>query len=125
MNITTTARVTANAVTRTTKTDKKVVNFNVAVNDPYKVKATGEVKQNTQFIRCAYWITDKVAPYLTKGTVVELTGAIGTEAYTNKQGDPQAALTLNVRNIKFHSAKPAIAAPAEGVDVPADDDLPF
>lgn len=61
-------RLTANAQVTEIKDGRKVVNFNVAVNDYFKTKA-GEVRTVTEFYRCAYWISPHVARLLTKGTL--------------------------------------------------------
>lgn len=66
-------RLTENAQVQTLSNGKQVVNFSVAVNDNYRNKA-GENVQQTSFFDCAYWLSMGVAPYLTKGTLVELEG---------------------------------------------------
>ena len=81
-----TARVTADAKVSTLKDEKQVVNFNVAINDSYKPKDSGEVKKVATFIQCAYWINPAIAKHLTKGTLVELCGRIGVSAYKDMQG---------------------------------------
>ena len=43
-------RLTKEAKVNTTKTGKQVIGFNVAVNEKYRVKATGELKSNTKLI---------------------------------------------------------------------------
>ena len=66
-------RITQNAKINTLKNDKKVVNFSVAINDSYKTKQ-GERKEQTTYYNCSYWINAKIAKFLTKGTLVELSG---------------------------------------------------
>ncbi len=125
-----TARVTADAKVNTLKDERQVVNFNVAINDSYKPKDGREIKKMATFIQCAYWINPAIAKHLTKGTLVELFGRIGVNAYKDMQGEPKAALTFHVNNIKLHGKgksteaenKTAIAA-AEITEPP--EDLPF
>lgn len=78
-------RLTADALVSEIKDGRKVVNFNVAVNDYFKTKA-GEARTVTEFFRCGYWIIPRVARLLTKGTLVSLYGRAGVEAYMGKDG---------------------------------------
>jgi single-strand DNA-binding protein len=95
-----TGRLTADAVVRTTKTDKKVVGFNLAHNETYKSK--GEKKQVTTFFECSYWLNEGIAMYLKKGAIVELAGMAGARAYV-VEGEPRASLTFRVDKITLYS----------------------
>lgn len=127
------ARLTADAVVKTTKDDRQVVNFNVAINDSYKPKGSDQPVKTTTYVQCAYWVNPGIAQYLTKGTLVELYGRIGVNAYNSLQGEAKATLTFHVNNIKLHGgSKPAAPKLAENpVPVIAGelteplDDLPF
>ena len=124
-----TARLTGDAKISTLKNDKQVVNFNVAINDSYKAKGSNEVTKVVTYAQCDYWVNPGVAQYLTKGTLVELQGRIGVNAYTSKDGEAKATLTFHVNTIKLHGSagvknETPIKANAEAVAVPADD-LPF
>lgn len=99
MNIT--GRVTKDAEVRTLSDSRQVVNFSVAINDSYRSKEGDRVEQTT-FFECAYWISPKVAPILTKGTVVELTGRVSARVWTGNDGEPRAGLNFNTSNIKLH-----------------------
>lgn len=122
-------RLTADARVNTLKDDRKVVNFSVAINDRYRTKE-GEFKEVATFVNCAYWISPGIAAYLTKGTLVELYGRIGVNAWNNMEGEARATLTLHVTNIKLHGGKKAVAESA-GQPIPPQpaaavaDDLPF
>ncbi|MGF2414049.1 single-stranded DNA-binding protein [Ferruginibacter sp.] len=126
-----TARLTGDAKTSTLQSGKQVVNFNVAINDSYKSKTSGEVTKIVTYVQCDYWVNPGVAQFLTKGTLVELQGRIGVNAYTGKEGEPKAALTLHVNTIKLHGGKTPqpVSVSAEKILVAenagATDDLPF
>ena len=127
-----TARVTSDAKVTTLKDEKQVVNFNVAINDSYKPKDSNEVKKVATFIQCDYWINPAIAKYLTKGTLVELYGRIGVNAYKDMQGEPKANLTFHVNNIKLHGRGKATevenitASPLSASDIKEPlEDLPF
>lgn len=100
MNIT--GRLTRDAEVRTTSQDKQVVNFSVAINDSYKTKQ-GERIEQTTFFDCSYWRTPKVADFLTKGTLVELSGRVSARAWTGNDGEARAGLNFHISQIKLHS----------------------
>lgn len=144
-------RVTRDAEVRTLSEDKKVVNFSIAVNDTYKPK-NGEKVTHTEFFDCYYWLATGIAQYLTKGSIVELSGRLSTRAYLDSEGNPKAGLNFHTAAITLHggnssktqtdtqaqakstqNAKAAMAAETttvyEAEVVPngaaPDDDLPF
>jgi len=139
-------RVTADAQVRTLSEDRKVVNFTVAVNDSYKAK-NGERVTQTEFFDCSYWIGSGIAQYLTKGSLVGLSGRVSARAWINGEGEAKAGLNFHTSKITLHggggtagaaapqatdSGKAAPAAAMEvhkavvvGNGVAPDDDLPF
>jgi len=124
-----TARLTGDAKVTTVKNNKQVVNFNVAINDNYKAKGSNEVTKIVTYLQCDYWVNPIIFPYLTKGTLVELQGRIGVNAYIGKEGEAKASLTFHVNTIKLHGKamandeSPVIVNSAVAT-APADD-LPF
>ena len=124
-----TARLTGDAKISTLKNDRQVVNFSVAINDSYKAKGSNEPRKTVTYVQCDYWVNPGVAQYLTKGTLVELQGHVGVNAYIGKDGEAKATLTFHVNTIKLHGSAGAknetsVKANAETVLEPADD-LPF
>ncbi|SDF30031.1 single-strand DNA-binding protein [Mucilaginibacter pineti] len=134
-----TGRVVANAAVRTTKTDKKVTGFTIAINDSYKPKDKDRV-QITTYVECSYWRNPGIAEYLTKGTLVQLAGRMQAGAYINRDGEAVGTLNFNTESIKLlgkSAGAPAEkeaekAAPkankkqtANAGGAPDDDDLPF
>lgn len=127
-------RITKNAEINTLKNDKKVVNFSVAINDSYKTKQ-GERKEQTTYYNCSYWINAKIAEYLTKGTLVELSGRISSSAWIGKDGEIKSGLNFHTSNIKLHGgaqkSEPNSHPTTNQQNVndnpfdDADDDLPF
>lgn len=130
MNIT--GRLTRDAEVRTTSQNKQVVNFSVAVNDSYKTKE-GERIEETAFFDCSYWRTPKVADFLTKGTLVELSGRVSARAWTGNDGEVRAGLNFHTSQIKLHGGgkkAETVEATEQSKTVKAvpqgiDDDLPF
>jgi single-strand DNA-binding protein len=94
-----TGRLTGDAKTTTTKTDKQVVNFSIAINDSYKAKGSEEFTQVTTYVNCAYWLNAQAGQWLKKGVLVELEGRIGLNVYNNMEGKATGALTFNTSSI--------------------------
>ena len=92
-----TGRITKDAVVNQRNDDRQVINFTVAINDYYKPKNSSEGKKITTFINCSYWLTSKIVQRLTKGTLVELSGRIGVNAYVDLQGEAKATKPVQGR----------------------------
>jgi len=119
-----TGRLTADARVSKVTDGREVTNFIVVMNDNYKDKE-GKRKEVNTFLRCAYWVSPKVAPYLKKGVIVSVYGRIGLDVYKDSAGDVKGSLTFHVNNIRFVAAAPK---PQAAANVPAGqttDDLPF
>ncbi len=80
------------------------MNFSIAINDSYKTKQ-GERKEQTTYYNCSYWINAKIAKFLTKGTLVELSGRISSGAWIGKDGEIKSGLNFHTSNIKLHGGK--------------------
>jgi single-strand DNA-binding protein len=123
-----TGRLTADAKVNTLKDGRKVVNFSVAVNDSYKPKGIEQPVKITNYFNCSYWINSEIAAHLTKGTLVELYGRIGVNAWTNTEGEAKASLNFHVNNIKLHgkgNAEKKERIPEAAEITEPIDDLPF
>lgn len=94
-------RLTRNAEVRNLPKDKKVVNFSITNNDNYRNKQ-GEQIQQTTYFECSYWISEKVAELLTKGTLVELNGRAYATSWIGKDGEPHAGMNFLTSQIKIH-----------------------
>jgi single-strand DNA-binding protein len=121
-------RITKDAIVNTTKNDRKVVNFSIAMNESYRPKGGERVKVTT-YCNCSYWLSERMAENLKKGTLLEVTGRVYVSAYVGSDGTAKASLNCHVSTIKIHAwpkeaevierAEPATAAQADP------DDLPF
>ncbi|MDN3588223.1 single-stranded DNA-binding protein [Pedobacter aquatilis] len=94
-----TGRLTADAVVKNVKEDKKVVNFTIALNDSYR--SGDERKEITTFIECAYWRNEGITEFLKKGNLVQVYGRIGVNAYMSGNNEPKASITFHVSEIKL------------------------
>jgi len=125
-------RLTKNAQVNTTPSGKQVVNFDVAVNEKYKVQSTDELKSNTTYVECAMWRGVNLAPYLTQGKQVLVKGDIGVNAYINKNNQAVGKLTLRVFRIELLGGKnegvaerTPVAQATATTNAETVDDLPF
>jgi single-strand DNA-binding protein len=125
-------RLGGDAELRYTKAQDAVCGFTLAV-DVYR-KGGNE----TLWIKCALWGArgERLVEYLTKGLPVCVTGSVGVEAYTDKQGEAKASLKLDVRELTMLGSKSdrAEAQPARQQQRQApepeqpgfeEDDIPF
>lgn len=102
-----TGRLVANATVRAVNADKNVTGFRLAVNHRYR--SQGEQKEETAYIDCTYWRGDGIAPYLTKGMLVHLSGFMTAEPWVSRDGEPMASLKFRTEEINMltKSAKQA------------------
>lgn len=79
----------------------QVINFSVAVSERWKDK-DGNKQEKTYWYRCAKWGNNTaIAQYLTKGTLVYVSGVCEPQSYINKSGEIVQAQGLTVRNIEL------------------------
>ena len=126
-------RITKNAEINTLTNSKQVVNFSIAINDGYKSKQ-GERIDQTTYYNCSYWISPNVAKILTKGTLVELSGRVSSNAWIGKDGEIKSGLNFHTSNIKLHGGGKKSNTDEQPTSQPqksnvfagdTDDDLPF
>ncbi len=126
-----TGRITSNAKVNTLPGNKQVVNFSVAINNSYRKKGTGEVKQQTTFIDVARWFGTGIAPLLTKGAIVTVSGFLFPDGYIDMKGEARASIKCTASDIRVHqsgkSAEKAVTpVPASVNDLTEPlEDLPF
>lgn len=122
-------RLTTNAKVAHLKDGREVVNFSIAMNDTYKSKGASVPTKLTTYVDCAYWLSAKIAPLLTKGSLIEVYGRIGVRAYTTISGDAKGTLTCHVSTIKMHGQTKAnvenAVSPVLAEKQEPTDDLPF
>lgn len=125
-------RITADAKITAIKGGREVVHFTIAQNDRYRTKGDNETKEVATYFNCSYWVSTAIAQYLTKGSLVEVEGRIGVNAWKDMQGEARANLTVHVNQIKLHGGKQqareqkeVAETPAPAQTEPVTDDLPF
>jgi single-strand DNA-binding protein len=91
----------ADATVRAVNADKNVTGFRVAINRRYK--SQGEQKEETSYVDCTYWRGEKIAPFLTKGMIVQLSGFMTAQPWVNRDGEAQASLKFRTDEITMLS----------------------
>jgi single-strand DNA-binding protein len=123
-------RITKNAEIRSIEGGKEVVSFSVVVNDSYKAKGSGLITKTATFFDCGYWLGTNIAQYLTKGTIVQLSGSVSAKAWKDDEGKIRAGLNFHVDKIKLLGGgkkedETVTEPPTENEPPTAVDDLPF
>lgn len=121
-------RLTKDAKVLPGSNNREFIAFTIAENFPYKTKS-GERKQDSTFFDCAYGRSTKIAPYLTMGTIVVVTGRLKPHLYTDNQGNQKAGIQMQVKEISLQgggtkqNSKPAPETTAAATE--KTEDLPF
>lgn len=99
---------------------KDVCSFTVAVNDSWN--DGGEWKDRTNYIDCDYWVSsaDKVAPMLSKGAKVAVSGKLRWSQW-EKDGQKRSKVTVTASSVEFMSKAGESEQPASEYD----EDIPF
>jgi single-strand DNA-binding protein len=123
-------RLTEDAKLETLNDERKVIHFSLAVNDSYRPKG-GDVVKLTNFFRCSYWKNANLTEHLKKGTLVEISGRVGVNAWVDSNGEAKASLTFNVNTIKLHgrpnrNEEVPLSAPTDAIHPTEEkENLPF
>ncbi|MDD5037428.1 MAG: single-stranded DNA-binding protein [Methylococcaceae bacterium] len=112
------------AETRYTQSGDAVVSFSAACKAGFGDKAT------TTWLRCSMFGKrgESVAPYLTKGTLVGVSGEFSAREWKDKDGQKRTSLEVRVNDLTLLGRKPETTASASADNPPADDlgdDIPF
>lgn len=127
-------RLTADPELKRTPNDIPVVNFSLAVNS-----GSGD-KQTVAYIDCVGWrkTAEFICKYFSKGEQMNLTGALRTRSYEDRNGTKRKVTEVLAREVDFCGSKSSKAtkparsdnsrsnAPAPSpAEYGPDDDLPF
>jgi single-strand DNA-binding protein len=94
-----TGRLVADATVRAVNADKNVTGFTIAVNRRYR--SQGEQREETAFVDCTYWRGEGIAPYLTKGMLVQLSGFMTAKPWISRDGEAMAGLKFRTDEINM------------------------
>lgn len=122
-------RLTANPELKHTPSDIAVTSFSLAVNFGFGDSA------KVYFIDCVAWrkTAEFICKYFAKGQEMNLTGALQTRTFEDRNGNKRKATEVLAREVDFCGPKKSPAEEKEAVPPAADlsaafgpdDDLPF
>lgn len=93
--------------------------FSIAVNVVER-DAQGNRTEDPVFINITHpMMSEKLVPYLTKGTAVTVSGMMVNDSYTDKDGKKISRLALRISSLQLQSGKPAEKASAPAGQAPA------
>jgi len=111
------------------------VTFSLSVTEKTKDKVTGEEKKNVAWYECQTsneHFNKIIKSYVTQGTGLFVRGEPKYEAYLDKEGNPKAAVKINIHKLNILSyAKKEDFKPNENEKIETnvshdlDDDIPF
>lgn len=109
-----------------------VVNLNLATTSKWKDKATGNMKEETEWHRVSIFgkAAEVAGQYLKKGSAVYVEGKIKSKKYTDKQGIERTAFEIACENFQMLGGKSSADKPVPKQQTkPADDfqdsEIPF
>ena len=108
-------RVVQDAEHRMTRNGQDAAIFSVAVNERRVDRSTGELHEYVSFIDCVMFGKQaaSLAPYLVKGKLVSITGALRQGRWEDANGRKRSRVSIVVRTIDLLSPKRPIGMPAE------------
>lgn len=108
------------AETKTIASGKTLVTFRVASSSGFGDKKT------TTWLSCSMWGTSapKLAPHLTRGKKVIVSGEISEREYEAK-GEKRKTLEMNVTNLEFGGDGKGSGDATDKVREVAEEDIPF
>jgi single-strand DNA-binding protein len=109
-----------------------VVNLSLATTSKWKDKATGSMKEETEWHRVSIFgkAAEVAGQYLHKGSAVYVEGKIKSKKYTDKQGIERTAFEITCENFQMLGGKTSADKPVPKQNSkPADDfqdsEIPF
>ena len=118
-----------------------VTNISVATSDRYKDKQTGEMKENTEWHRIAFFgkLAEIAGQYLKKGSQVYVEGRLRTRKWTDQSGQEKYSTEIIADSMQMlgarmagsgdagdrHKSPESTPSQAPGGLGAMDDDIPF
>ena len=94
---------------RYTASGDAVCNFSIACTDSWKDKATGEKKEQTEWVRISFFgkLAEIAGQYLKKGAQVYIEGSLRTRKWTDKDGQERYTTEIRGEELKMLGSRPA------------------
>ena len=85
-----------------------VANINLATTDRYKDRATGEMKESTEWHRISFFgkLADIAGQYLKKGSLVYIEGSLRTRKFNDKDGVERYSTEIRGETLQMLGNRP-------------------
>ena len=105
----------ADPETRYLPSGDAVTNIRVATTDRYKDKATGEMREATEWHNISFFakLAEIAGQYLRKGSQVYVEGSLRTRKYTDKNGVEKYATDIRADSMQMLGSRQGMGGPAE------------
>ena len=104
--------VTRDPEMRTTTSGQKVLTLGVATNDRWKDKASGEMKEKSEFHNVVVWgdMAEEVSQYVKKGFRVFVSGRVQTRSWETQAGAKRYTTEIIAESLSILGVKSDLAA---------------
>ncbi|MDD2742540.1 MAG: single-stranded DNA-binding protein [Rhodocyclaceae bacterium] len=101
---------------RYTASGDAICNFSIACSESWKDKATGEKKEQTEWVRISFFgkLAEICGQYLKKGSQVYVEGSLRTRKWTDKDGQEKYTTEIRGDEMKMLGSRQGMGAPAGG-----------
>ena len=105
----------ADPETRYLPSGDAVTNIRVATTDRYKDKATGEMREATEWHNITFFakLAEIAGQYLRKGSQVYVEGSLRTRKYTDKNGVEKYATDIRADTMQMLGSRQGMGGPAD------------
>jgi single-strand DNA-binding protein len=103
---------------RTFPSGDRVANVTIATTDKWKDKATGEMKEATEWHRVVFngRLAEIAGEYLRKGSQVYVEGSIRSRKYTDKDGVERTAYDIRADSMQMLGSRQGMGSPSSHDD---------
>jgi single-strand DNA-binding protein len=111
--------VTKDPEMRTTTSGQKVLTIGVATNERWKDKASGEMKEKSEFHNVVIWgdLAEEVATNVRKGAKVFVTGRVQTRSWETQSGSKRTTTEIIAETVSLLGIRNRVAEESISSDV--------
>jgi len=99
---------------RTFPSGDRVANVTIATTDKWKDKATGEMKEHTEWHRVVFngRLAEIAGEYLRKGSQAYVEGSLRTRKYTDKDGNERSITEVRADTLQLLGSRQGMGSPS-------------
>lgn len=110
----------ADPETRYLPSGEAVTNIRVATTEKWKDKASGDMKEATEWHRISFFgrLAEIAGEYLKKGSQVYVEGSLRTRKWQDKEGKDRYSTEIRADEMKMLGSRPGAGEPRDDRDAP-------